>query len=115
MGAWLVGRRALYTVAGSSMQPALHEGERVWVRKRHLDDVSVGAIIVARSPRPPPAVLVKRLRSRGEASFSVASDDPTSALDSRTLGSFPSAALVGEVTLVVDPQGQVRVPDPRQW
>lgn len=88
------------------MCPTLQPGDRVWCRERPLDRVPLGALVVVRSPRPG-LLLVKRLRSRGTETFSVASDNPLDATDSRELGSLDPEALIGEVTMVRDPDGRM--------
>lgn len=108
--AWLLGRRRLYTVVGTSMLPTLAPGERVWARVRPLARVQPGAIVVVRSPTPPPAILVKRLASRMDDSFTVKSDSPDGAFDSLRFGSLASSALLGEVTLILDVEGRLRRP-----
>ena len=96
------------------MHPTLEPGDRVWALARPWTAVPIGCIVVVRSERAP-HVLVKRLRSRTATSFSVGSDNPMGALDSRQLGSFPPSALVGVVTLIWGPQGPRLAQPSRGW
>ncbi|MEO0604290.1 MAG: hypothetical protein AAF211_22835 [Myxococcota bacterium] len=105
-----LGRRRTVRVVGHSMAPTLRDGDELWIRRRRWDAVPLGALVVVQvatgRPAPGPELLVKRLSSRGEASFAVTSDDPLGSTDSRRLGSFPPDALVGEVTARLDHRGR---------
>lgn len=82
------------------MLPTLADGDLVLVDP-HLRP-EIGAIVVAREPRVG-RVLVKRVRSRGDATVALGSDDPTQGRDSRHFGSVPLRHVVGSVTVAYRP------------
>ena len=90
-----MGRRSVFRVENRSMLPTLHPGDRVFVDTGR--PAEIGAIVVARFPDG--RCVVKRLASRGAATFALASDNPSEATDSRELGSFEDSALIGVVAL----------------
>lgn len=79
------------------MAPALSSGDWLcvdtWSRRPQP-----GELVVVRDPQRPGHLLVKRVRSVGQASFAVGSDDPTSGRDSRHFGSLSASHLLGKVT-----------------
>ena len=102
--AWLASRLARrfsrYEIAGESMLPALRPGDwvivdrRAWERRAPRE----GEIALARDPRDPSRTLVKRIRARESGGeLWLLGDNARRSTDSRTLGAFPPAALLGRV------------------
>ncbi len=81
------------------MVPSLLEGDRVLVRRASQGELSIGQVVVFRSPVDG-RVMVKRVRTVVARSFSVQSDAVLEGTDSRHFGSVPWENLVGVVTLV---------------
>jgi len=95
LASWAFGRRRLFRVRGSSMTPELEDGD--WVLVKPLrGGVSIGAVVVADFPGV--GIVVKRVRSRGNATVALGSDNPSDATDSRELGSIAVSAVIGIVT-----------------
>ncbi|MEM7136683.1 MAG: S26 family signal peptidase [Myxococcota bacterium] len=90
-----VGLR-VFRVAGPSMEPTLHEGDWVFVSTYRRGLPRPGSLVVVHDPAGE-RTLVKRVRSRGTATFAVGSDNPTGARDSRQFGSLRPEHLVGHV------------------
>ncbi len=71
-------RYAVVTVEGSSMQPTLHEGDRVLVRRTGIGQLRRGQVIVAEDPgrtglpAAPVADQAGRRRARGSPARGVA-------------------------------------------
>lgn len=103
------GQRACYRVAGDSMSPCLVDGDLVWVETRVDGLPSPGEVVVVRDPCSPARVLIKRTRSRGEATFSVGSDDPASGRDSRHFGSLSVDQLIGRALAAWSPSVGLRL------
>lgn len=80
------------------MHPTLEDGDLVWVQPMS-ELPSVDEIVVVRDPERPGHTLIKRVRSRGDASFSVGSDDPTVGRDSRHFGSLRQPHLLGRAVV----------------
>ncbi|WP_328853329.1 S26 family signal peptidase [Micromonospora globbae] len=125
-GWWARRHLVVVTVRGSSMQPTFQHGDRVLVRRAPITAVRSGQVVVVAAgrpvgPRPPddPLWMIKRLRAvpgdpvpRGEvpalasvpeqtvpAGRLVALGDNPEGSDSRQLGYFHAANLLGVVTL----------------
>jgi len=121
-GAAVVLRRRLVVVRieGKSMEPTLNDGDRVLVRRVHIDDVQPGTVVVLEPPEPVNGVrwLVKRavalpgdpvprdtapaLRDVAEqrvpdGCIVVLGDNQDRSHDSRKAGYFPAATLLGTV------------------
>ncbi|GHJ43347.1 hypothetical protein Cs7R123_06890 [Catellatospora sp. TT07R-123] len=110
--AWYAVRRlVLVTVSGGSMEPTLHDGDRLLVRRARSASLSPGRLVVLR--RPPGMAttgpwIVKRVYAlpgqRGPGTdavvppgyVAVVGDNPHSQ-DSRQLGPLPAASLLGVV------------------
>ncbi len=90
-------RPRIVRVLGRSMLPTLQPGD--WLLVRSATDMlpRPGELVVIRHPRVPDTLLVKRVRSRGAFTFSVGSDNPLEANDSRHFGPVASRALIGQV------------------
>lgn len=80
--------------------PTLADGDLVLVDVEARP--SIGEVVVAREPNVE-RVLVKRVRSRGDDTVALGSDDPTQGRDSRHFGSVPLRNVVGPVTLAYRP------------
>ena len=95
-----LGRFRLFRVRGHSMCPALAHGDWLLVDAAPRGLPAVDSLVVVLDPEEN-RVLVKRVRSRGNASFSVGSDDPNVGRDSRHFGSLSHQHLLGRVRRVM--------------
>jgi nickel-type superoxide dismutase maturation protease len=91
-------------VAERSMEPALHPGDWLVVRRTitpgHPLRVRAGQIVVARHPGRPGLLIVKRAVRREPAGWWLASDNPVAgAVDSRTFGVVPRGLIEGRVLM----------------
>ena len=84
-------------VQGYSMAPTLLPGDWLWVDTNTVVPPRPEELVVIRHPRAYERMLVKRVRSRGLSAFSVGSDDPTAAQDSRHFGPLDPSHFVGRV------------------
>ncbi len=97
LASWAFGRRRLFRVRGSSMTPTLEDGDWVLIKPLHgLVDIPIGAVVVVDFPAG--GIVIKRVRSRGEGTIALGSDNPSEATDSRELGSVAVSAIIGIVT-----------------
>lgn len=87
----------LIKVAGRSMVPALAPGDWILVRKSSDGLPQPGEVVIIRHPVANEKILVKRVRSNGQKTFSVGSDNPFEGSDSRHFGSLPAEACLGRV------------------
>lgn len=95
-------RRALplplvFRVQGYSMAPTLQPGDWLWVNTNTTVPPRPEELVVIRHPKANPRMLVKRVRSCGQSTFSVGSDDPTEGHDSRFFGPLTKSHFVGRV------------------
>lgn len=100
---WFPIRR--YTIDGPSMEPALHDGDRVlvnrWAYGGH--DPRPGDIVVFRDPDRPQRHLIKRVARPPDGRLSlsgacyVLGDNAAMSRDSRHFGAVPRAAIIGRV------------------
>lgn len=96
-------------VAGRSMVPALEPGDRLLaVRAARLQP---GALVVIADPREAHRDLVKRVvwagrDGTGRAAVWVEGDNPEASTDSRTFGSLPRRAVLGQVVWRYAPPGR---------
>ena len=86
-------------VEGASMLPTLHSGDCLLVVR--TSRLHPGDIVVARHPREPGRLVVKRLAWETETGWWLVSDNPQApgAADSFHFGAVPSADIVGRVVL----------------
>jgi nickel-type superoxide dismutase maturation protease len=90
---WPVTRVA---VAERSMEPALHPGD--WLLVRRTRRIRPGQIVLARHPGRPDMLLVKRARRRVDGGWWLESDNPNAgAVDSRRFGPVPGPLIEGRV------------------
>ena len=86
------------------MTPTLNPGDWVWVDVHTRRTPIQNELVMVRDPAEPSRLLVKRIRSMGDATFSVGSDNPLSGRDSRHFGSLPIPLLCGYVIGHIDIQ-----------
>ena len=89
-------------VAERSMEPALHPGDWLVVRRTIAPGRSLrvrpGQVVVARHPERPDLLIVKRAARRERGGWWLASDNPAlGAVDSRAFGVVPSSLIEGRV------------------
>lgn len=84
-------------VEGYSMTPTLQPGDWLWVDTNTAAMPRPEELVVIRHPTAHARLLVKRVRSCGQTTFSVGSDDPTTAQDSRHFGPICPAGFIGRV------------------
>ena len=82
-------------VAGSSMAPALHPGDRLLVESLTyaLRAPRRGEVVLAPDPRAPTRELIKRVAATGAGVVELRGDHPAASTDSRTFGPIPAEAL----------------------
>lgn len=121
---WCAARRlVLITVSGGSMEPTLHDGDRLLVRRATPRSLSTGRLVVLRRPPGMAAEgpwIVKRVCALpGDrvpdtgvvvppGFVAVVGDNPHSQ-DSRQLGPLPAASLLGVVVRRLSAQDSGRV------
>lgn len=103
-------RRNWYRVEGSSMAPTLEPDDCVFLKRTTAKLPEPGTLVVVSDPERRGATLIKRVRSHGDDTFSVMSDNPSEGRDSRHFGSLSPTALLGQVTLVISSSGRVWIP-----
>jgi nickel-type superoxide dismutase maturation protease len=91
-------------VAERSMEPALHPGDWLLIRRALRPGGTVplrpGQLVVARHPGRPEMLIVKRLARREDGGWWLSSDNPAAgAVDSRAFGVVPAALIEGRVLL----------------
>ena len=89
-------------VAERSMEPALHPGDWLVVRRTIAPGrplrVRPGQVVVARHPGRPDLLIVKRAARREPDGWWLASDNPAAgAVDSRAFGVVPLALIEGRL------------------
>jgi nickel-type superoxide dismutase maturation protease len=82
-------------VAGDSMLPALHPGDRLLVRRQGR--IRPGDVVAVVDPRLASRTMVKRVAGVGPAGVTVLGDNPAASTDSRTLGPVARSAVRGRV------------------
>ena len=92
----VLGRTIRVEVHGASMAPGLMVGDRV-VALRDLP-ARRGDVVVARDPRQPSRLLVKRVAAvHDDGGVDLAGDAPEASTDSRTFGTIPAASVLARV------------------
>ena len=91
-------------VAERSMEPALHPGDWLVVRRTMLPGrslrVRAGQLVVARHPGRPGLLIVKRAARLDAGGWWLASDNPAAGgVDSRAFGAVPASLIEGRVLL----------------
>jgi nickel-type superoxide dismutase maturation protease len=85
-------------VAERSMEPTLHPGD--WLLVRRTRRIHPGQVVVAWHPSRPTLLLVKRAQRLEPGGWWLESDSPNgAAVDSRTFGPVSPAAIQGRVLL----------------
>jgi nickel-type superoxide dismutase maturation protease len=84
-------------VSGVSMVPAYHDGDRLLVR--YGGRVRTGDAVLARDPRLPERILVKRAAHREADGWWLLADNPYAPGDSRQFGAVPDELVLGRVLL----------------
>ncbi len=94
---WLVRRRELFRVGGSSMEPTLRSGDEVLIAPHRR--VKCGVIVVARHPFKTDVSLIKRVTAIDpDGRATLEGDNPSASTDSRTLGTIGPELFFGPVT-----------------
>jgi nickel-type superoxide dismutase maturation protease len=84
-------------VSGASMVPAYYAGDRLLVR--YGARVRAGDVVLARDPRVPERILVKRAARRESGGWWLLADNPYAPGDSRQFGAVPDELVLGRVLL----------------
>jgi len=84
-------------VSGVSMVPAYRDGDRLLVR--YGGRVRAGDAVLARDPRLPERILVKRAARREPGGWWLLADNPYAPGDSRQFGAVPDDLVLGRVLL----------------
>jgi len=84
-------------VSGASMVPTYFAGDRLLVR--YGGRVRVGDVVLARDPRLPERILVKRAARRESGGWWLLADNPYAPGDSRQFGAVPDGLVLGRVLL----------------
>src|ERR1700677_4830725 len=83
-------------VAERSMEPALHPGD--WLLVRRTRRIRAGQIVVARHPERPEMLIVKRAARPVDGGWWLESDNPDArAVDSRRFGAVPEPLIEARV------------------
>lgn len=107
---WLRRRYVAVDVTGRSMEPTLHDGDRVLVRRAPLAEVSTGRLVVLRLPGGPRWAIKRVAAVPGEpipwphsgpartvppGHLVVVGDNTEASYDSRQFGPVPAGTLLG--------------------
>jgi nickel-type superoxide dismutase maturation protease len=84
-------------VSGASMVPTYYAGDRLLVR--YGARVRTGDVVLARDPRVPERILVKRAARRESGGWWLLADNPYAPGDSRQFGAVPDELVLGRVLL----------------
>lgn len=88
-------------VCGASMVPALYDGDTVLVR--YGARVRPGDVVLARDPREPARILVKRAVRREGGGWWLLADNPYAPGDSRQFGAVPDGLVLARVLFRIRP------------
>ena len=84
-------------VQGPSMVPAYYAGDRLLVR--YGARVRAGDVVLARDPRLPERIVVKRAVRRESGGWWLLADNPYAPGDSRQFGAVPDELVIARVLL----------------
>jgi nickel-type superoxide dismutase maturation protease len=84
-------------VQGPSMVPTYYDGDRLLVR--YGARVRAGDAVLARDPRMPERILVKRAERREPDGWWLLADNPYAPGDSRQFGAVPDELVIARVLL----------------
>jgi nickel-type superoxide dismutase maturation protease len=84
-------------VHGPSMVPSYYEGDRLLVR--YGARVRPGDVVLARDPRLPERIVVKRAVRRESGGWWLLADNPYAPGDSRQFGAVPDELVIARVLL----------------
>jgi nickel-type superoxide dismutase maturation protease len=84
-------------VQGPSMVPTYYDGDRLLVR--YGARVRAGDVVLARDPRLPERILVKRAERREPEGWWLLADNPYAPGDSRQFGAVPDELVIARVLL----------------
>ena len=97
---FFLGRRIGFRVEGTSMSPALNDGDAVLIKKQAI--AAAGDIVLIRHPYKTSVKIIKRLDGFDEnGSMILEGDNPAESTDSRTFGAVPIKCLIGRVTCLL--------------
>lgn len=82
-------------MSGASMVPAYYDGDRLLVR--YGAAVGPGDVVLARDPRDPALVVLKRIARREGGGWWLLADNSYAPGDSRQFGVVPDALVLGRV------------------
>ncbi|HEV2343970.1 MAG TPA: nickel-type superoxide dismutase maturation protease [Actinocrinis sp.] len=85
----------LARVSGPSMVPAYYDGDRILVHYGAV--IGPGDAVLARDPREPGRVLLKRIARREGGGWWLLADNPYAPGDSRQFGTVPDELVLGRV------------------
>lgn len=89
------------------MVPAYYDGDRLLIR--YGGTVGPGDAVLARDPRDPQLVLLKRIARRDSGGWWLLADNPYAPGDSRQFGAVPDALVLGRVVVRLWPPRAARV------
>ncbi len=100
-------------VAGRSMEPALRDGD--WILVTTLGGPPrVGEIVLAKDPRQPERLVLKRVAAVENGAFVLLGDRPEESTDSRVFGPVPHEDILGRAVLRYGPLGRIGTLGPRR-
>ena len=86
-------------VSGASMVPTYYDGDRLLVR--YGARIRAGDAVLARDPRVPERILVKRAARREGEGWWLLADNPYAPGDSRQFGAVPDDLVIARVLMRV--------------
>ena len=97
---WIRRSFTAYAVAGSSMEPAFRPGDYLLIDRRPAARRSPpdGAVVLARDPRAPDRILLKRVGwAEPDGRLWLLGDNRADSTDSRTFGPIAPTVIIGRV------------------